>query len=493
MSKEKKQNKKGDVDEEDVTVVDPGVAKKAVYATAMGNAMEWFDFGIYSYLVATLSKIFFSGVAEQYQLILGFGTFTAAFLVRPIGGAVFGRLGDKMGRKKILAITIIMMAFGTLLIGLLPSYESIGMTAPLLLLVARFIQGFSTGGEYSGAMTFIAESSPDKRRGIMGSGLEVGTLTGYIGGAGLVTALTYILGDQIMQDWGWRIPFLIAAPLGVIGLYFRTHLEESPAFKEMEEKKEASEQQENGGVTFKDMFLYHHKSLLIAVGLVFFFNVIEYALLTYMPSHLSDVLGYGTTKGLLLVVVVMVIMIPIVLLMGHFGDRIGNKRIILGSLIFMTVFAIPAFMLLETGSNWLVFIGLMIIAVSLSALQGTMPSELPALFFTQVRYGGLSITYNLSVSLFGGTAPTLISWLIDVTDTTFAPAYYLMFVSIIGIIIVSFFVKKTSGFPLRGDTPTVETEEEKKEEAQKDEELWWKEEEREMEDNGENKDDNKEK
>src|SRR5699024_10530676 len=181
---------------------------------------------------------------------------------------------------------------------------------------------------------------------------------------GLVTALTYILGDQTMQDWGWRIPFLIAAPFGVIGLYFRTHLEESPAFKEMEEKKEASEQQENGGVTFKDMFLYHHKSLLIAVGLVFFFNVIEYALLTYMPSHLSDVLGYETTKGLLLVVVVMVIMITIVLLMGHFGDRIGNKRIILGSLIFMTVFAIPACMLLETGRNWLVFIGLMIIAVS---------------------------------------------------------------------------------------------------------------------------------
>lgn len=490
MVKDKNKNKTKGVDEKDVTVVDRDVAKKAVFATAMGNAMEWFDFGIYSYLVATLSTVFFSGVADQYQLILGFGTFTAAFLVRPIGGAVFGRLGDTLGRKKILAITIIMMAFGTLIIGLLPSYESIGITAPLLLLVARFIQGFSTGGEYSGAMTFIAESSPDKRRGIMGSGLEVGTLTGYIGGAGLVTALTYILGDQTMQEWGWRIPFLVAAPLGIIGFYLRTNLEESPAFAEMEEKKEEAEQDEDNGVTFKDMFLYHHRSLLVAVGLVFFFNVIEYALLTYMPSHLSDVLGYGTTKGLLLVVIVMVIMIPIVLLMGHFGDRIGNKRIILGSLVFMTVLAIPAFMLIEADSNLLVFIGLMIIAISLAALQGTMPSELPALFFTQVRYGGLSITYNISVSLFGGTAPTLISWLIDVTDTTFAPAYYLMFVSVIGIVIVSLFVKKTSGFPLRGDTPTVETEREKQEEAQKDEELWWKDEEREMEDNGSSEDNN---
>src|SRR5699024_6709670 len=150
------------VDEEDVTVVDRDVAKKAVFATAMGNAMEWFDFGIYSYLVATLSKIFFAGVADEYQLFLGFGTFIAAFLVRPIGGAFFRRLGDNLGRKKILAITIIMMAIGTLLIGLLPGYESIGITAPILLLVARFIQGFSTGGEYSGEMTFLVASYTEK-------------------------------------------------------------------------------------------------------------------------------------------------------------------------------------------------------------------------------------------------------------------------------------------------------------------------------------------
>ena len=478
MAKDKKRKKKK-LKKSDVTVVDTDVAKKAVVATAMGNAMEWFDFGIYSYLVGIISKVFYSGIDESYQLIFGFGTFAVAFLVRPIGGIVFGRLGDKIGRKKILAITLIMMAVATLSIGFIPSYASIGIAAPILLLLARLVQGFSTGGEYSGAMTFIAESSPDKRRGFMASGLEVGTLAGYIAGSGVVTLLTFILGDQAMLDWGWRIPFFIAGPIGIIGLYLRNHLEESPAFAKMEEQKDEAEQ-ENASVSLKDMLIYHRKPLIIAIILVFFYNVIDYTVLTYMPSHLSDVLGYGNTKGLLLILIVMFIMIPIVLVMGHFGDRIGNKRVIITSLIGIVVLSIPAFMLIETGSNLLVFFGLLIIAVLLSALQGTMPSQLPSLFFTEVRYSGLSITYNVSASLFGGTAPLLIAWLINITATTFAPAFYLMFAAIVGIIVVSIFVENTSGKPLRGDAPAVAEEGEIKEAIEDEEALWWTEEKQEI-------------
>ncbi|HIS29010.1 MAG TPA: MFS transporter [Candidatus Avamphibacillus intestinigallinarum] len=448
----------------------------------MGNAMEWFDFGIYSYLVVIISQVFYSGIDESYQLIFGFGTFAVAFLVRPIGGVVFGRLGDKLGRKKILALTLIMMAIATLSIGFIPSYESIGIWAPILLLLARLVQGFSTGGEYSGAMTFIAESAPDKRRGLMASGLEVGTLVGYIAGSGVVTLLTYMLGDQTMLDWGWRIPFFIAGPIGIIGLYLRNHLEESPAFAKMEEQKEEAEAEAaSASVSLKDMLIYHRKPLIIAIILVFFYNVIDYTVLTYMPSHLSDVLGYGNTKGLLLILIVMFIMIPIVLIMGHFGDRIGNKRIIIGSLIGVVVLSVPAFMLIETGSNLLVFFGLLIIAVLLSALQGTMPSQLPSLFFTEVRYSGLSITYNVSASLFGGTAPLLIAWLINVTASTFAPAFYLVFAAIIGIIVVSIYVENTSGKPLRGDAPAVAEEGEIIEAIEDSEALWWKEEKQEIE------------
>lgn len=481
MSKEKK-SKKRRLKRSDVTVVDTDVTRKAVIATAMGNAMEWFDFGIYSYLVVILSKVFYAGIDESYQLIFGFATFAVAFLVRPIGGVVFGRLGDKMGRKSILAITLIMMAAATLSIGLIPTYETIGIAAPILLLLARLVQGFSTGGEYSGAMTFIAESSPDKRRGFLASGLEVGTLVGFIAGSGLVTLLTYILGDQAMLDWGWRIPFLIAGPLGVIGLYLRTHIEESPSFAQMEEgKEEAETQTANNTISLKDMLIYHSKPLLIGILLVFFYNVTVYTLLTYMPSHLSDELGYGNTKGLLLILIIMFIMIPIVLVMGYFGDRVGNKRLIIGSLIGLVTLSVPAFMLIETGSNILIFLGLLIIAILLAALQGTMPSQLPSLFFTEVRYSGLSITYNVSASLFGGTAPLLIAWLIQVTATTFAPAYYLMFAAVVGLIVVSIYVENTSGKPLRGDTPTVAEEAEITEAIQDEEAVWWHEEKEEIE------------
>jgi len=282
-----------------------------------------------------------------------------------------------------------------------------------------------------------------------------------------------MIGSEAMLDWGWRIPFFIAGPIGFIGLYLRNHLEESPAFSKMEEMKEEAEEKKEH-VSMKEMLVYHRKPLLLAVILVFFYNVIDYTVLTHMPSHLSDVLGYGTTKGLLLILIVMFIMIPIVLLMGYFGDRIGNRKIIQTSLIGVIILAIPAYLLISSGSNILVFFGLLIVATLLAALQGTMPSQLPSLFFTEVRYGGLSITYNISASLFGGTAPLLIAWFINLTGSTLVPAYYIMFASVIGIVVITFFVKDTSGKPLRGASPAVEEEHEIPEVLEdREEALWW--------------------
>lgn len=215
-------------DPKNATVTDPALVKRAVQAAALGNAMEWFDFGVYSYIAVTLGKVFFPSGNPTAQLLSTFGAFAAAFLVRPLGGMVFGPLGDRVGRQKVLAVTMIMMAAGTFAIGLIPSYASIGVGAPLLLLAARLVQGFSTGGEYAGASTFIAEYAPDRRRGFLGSWLEFGTLAGYIGGAGLVTLLTALLSTDDLLSWGWRVPFLIAGPMGVIGLYLRLRLEETP-------------------------------------------------------------------------------------------------------------------------------------------------------------------------------------------------------------------------------------------------------------------------
>jgi MFS transporter, MHS family, proline/betaine transporter len=468
-----KRRSKQRLHKDDVTVIDTEVAKKAVVATALGNAMEWFDFGIYSYLAVTIGKVFFPEMSGPVQLIYTFATFAASFIVRPIGGLFFGMLGDRLGRKRVLAMTLILMAIATLSIGLIPSYAAIGSTATILLLIARLVQGFSTGGEYAGAMTFIAESTPDKKRGVMASGLEVGTLVGFIAGSGIVTLITFILGSEKMVDWGWRIPFLISAPLGIIGFYLRSRLEETPAFEAMEKAKT----NENKQVSMKDILVNHWKPLLIGMILVFFYNVVDYMILSYMPSHLSAVLGYGETKGLLLIIIVMFIMLPIVLAMGYFSDRIGNKRIVQGGLIGLIFLSIPSFLMIGTGNTWLVFLGLMILAVFLASFQGTMPSLLPSLFFTEVRYGALAITYNISASLFGGTTPLVVAWLIKLTNYRLVPAYYLIFASLIGIFVVTYFVKETSGKPLRGSPPAVEEKHEIQDVLEEPEEaLWWKEE-----------------
>lgn len=470
VDKEKKSKRK--LRKDDITIVDTDVSKKAVVATALGNAMEWFDFGIYSYLAVTIGKVFFPETTGILQLVYSFATFAVAFIVRPIGGMFFGMLGDKLGRKKILTITLVLMSLSTLSMGLIPGYATIGSLAPILLLIARLIQGFSTGGEYSGAMTFIAESSPDKKRGFFSSGLEVGTLVGYIAGSAVVTLLNYLLGPEKMLDWGWRIPFFIAAPMGLIGLYLRNHLEETPVFEAMNEEKH----KENEKGLIKKVFVYHWPQLLKGIVLVLFFNVVNYMLLSYMPSYLNVVLGYGETKGLIFILIIMFIMIPIVLLMGYFSDRIGNKSIIIGGLIGLILLSIPSFNMIRSGSNLMVFFGLMILAILLSTFEATMPSMLPSLFFTEVRYVALAITFNISVSLFGGTTPLMMSWLIKITENQMVPAYYIMAACLIGIVTM-FFVKDTTGRALRGSAPAVEEKQEIAEILEDPgEALWWKEE-----------------
>ena len=220
--------------------VPPDVLRKAIAASAIGNATEWFDYGIYAYGVAYISAAIFPGDAANATL-LALMTFAVSFLVRPLGGFVWGPLGDRLGRKQVLAITILLMAGATLCVGLLPTYDMIGMWAPFLLVLLRMVQGFSTGGEYGGAATFMAEYAPNRRRGFLGSFLEFGTLGGFSLGALLMLGFSLVLGDDQMHAWGWRLPFLVAAPLGLIGLYLRSRLQDTPVFRELEEKGETEE------------------------------------------------------------------------------------------------------------------------------------------------------------------------------------------------------------------------------------------------------------
>ncbi|MEV5474262.1 glycine betaine/L-proline transporter ProP [Streptomyces sp. NPDC052207] len=435
----------------DATVTDPALVRRAVKAAALGNAMEWFDFGVYSYIAVTLGKVFFPSGSPTAQLLSTFGAFAAAFLVRPLGGTVFGPLGDRVGRQKVLALTMIMMAAGTFAIGLIPSYATIGVGAPVLLLAARLVQGFSTGGEYAGASTFIAEYAPDKRRGFFGSWLEFGTLAGYIGGAGLVTLLTALLSSDDLMAWGWRIPFLIAGPMGIIGLYLRMRLEETPAFAAEVEKAEAARPR----VPLREMISDQWKALLLCMGLVLVFNVTDYMLLSYMPSYLTSELKYDETHGLLVVLGVMALMMVVQPFAGALTDRIGRRPLIAAGCAGFLFLSVPAVLLIRQGGLLAVALGMGALGLLLVCFTAAMPAALPALFPTRVRYGSLSIGFNVSVSLFGGTTPLVVTALIGATGNMMMPAYYMMAAAVIGGAAV-WFMAESAGRPLPGSAPSVE-------------------------------------
>ncbi|MEV5103014.1 glycine betaine/L-proline transporter ProP [Streptomyces massasporeus] len=434
----------------DPTVTDPALVRRAVKAAALGNAMEWFDFGVYSYIAVTLGKVFFPSGNPTAQLLSTFGAFAAAFLVRPLGGMVFGPLGDRVGRQKVLALTMIMMAAGTFAIGLIPSYATIGVGAPILLLVARLVQGFSTGGEYAGASTFIAEYAPDKRRGFLGSWLEFGTLAGYIGGAGLVTIMTALLSADDLTSWGWRIPFLIAGPMGIIGLYLRMRLEETPAFAAEAEKAENNRPK----TPLREMVTGQWRALLLCVGLVLVFNVTDYMLLSYMPSYLTGQLHYDETHGLLVVLGVMAVMMIAQPFVGALTDRVGRRPVIATGCAGFLLLSVPALLLIREGSLLAVALGMGALGMLLVCFTASMPSALPALFPTKVRYGSLSIGFNVSVSLFGGTTPLVVTALIGATGNMMMPAYYMMAAAVIGGFAV-WRMAESAGRPLPGSAPSV--------------------------------------
>ncbi|MFK0177320.1 glycine betaine/L-proline transporter ProP [Streptomyces xanthochromogenes] len=462
---------------DDVKVADKPAVRRAVSAAALGNTMEWFDFGVYAYVAATLGKVFFPSSSPGAQVISTFATFAAAFVVRPIGGLVFGPLGDRVGRQKVLAVTMIMMAISTFAVGFLPGYKSIGLAAPILLLVCRLVQGFSTGGEYAGATTYIAEYSPDRMRGFLGSWLDFGTFVGYSLGSGLVTVLTGVLSEDQMLDWGWRIPFYIAGPLGLIGLYMRLKLDETPAFQEAEERgrqaagrggatpeeEERLEQARmSGRGRLKEVFTHHWQAMLVCIGLVLLYNVTNYMVTSYLPTYMSTTLGQSELTSQLLVLGTMVLVVLTITAVGRSSDRYGRRPLFLWGGIAMVVLAVPVFQLIRQGGIVLPAIGCVVLGLLLVCFAGTSAATLPALFPTHLRYGGLSLAFNLSVSLFGGTTPLVASALVNATGNELVPAYYLMVAGVIGVI-SALFLRETAGKPLRGSSAMAETEEEARE------------------------------
>ena len=453
---------------DDVTVTEPSVIKRAIGAASIGNVTEWYDFGVYAYFEPTIKEVFFADLPDTMGTIATFGLFAVAFLVRPFGGLFFGPLADRIGRNKVLATTMIMMALGTFAIGCIPSEKSIGLLAPALLLVARLVQGFSTGGEYGNAMTFIAEYAPDRKRGFLGSFLEFGTFTGYLMGAIVVTVAGAVLTDDQLLAWGWRIPFFVALPLGIIGVYLRTRLADTPAFLALEKQAEAREKELRAGSELKKIANLW-PFMLVCMGLVLAWNVTNYMLTSYMPTYVTATMpdmqggkGVSETTSQILQIVVMAVALVTIPLLGRLSDRIGRKPIVWVGAIGLIVLSFPAIMLIRAQSGFTIFLGLMIMGLLLICFSATMPSTLPSLFPTQVRGGALSIAFNISVSLFGGTTSVVVGTLVSKTGDLNWPAYYLIATGLIGAVSI-YFTQESNGRHLWGSSPAADSKAEAKE------------------------------
>ncbi|MFA7441164.1 MAG: MFS transporter [Sphingomonadaceae bacterium] len=419
-----------------------GLLRRAIAASAIGNATEWFDYGIYAYGVVWISAALFPGNTQEATLF-ALATFAISFLMRPFGGLFWGPLGDKIGRKSILSFTILLMSGATFCIGLIPSYDDIGFWAPTLLIVLRMVQGFSTGGEYGCAATFMAEYAPDDKRGFCGSFLEFGTLGGFALGALLMLGFSALLTDAQMHDWGWRLPFLMAAPMGFVGLYLRSKMQDTPVFREC-----AVDADENMFSKLGLLFREYRRPMLVLSGLVIALNIVNYTLLSYMPTYLAMNIGLSQDQALIVPILGMLFMMLLLPLAGMLSDRIGRKPLWWFSLTGLFVLAVPLFNLMGTGLAGAT-IGFLVLGLLYVPQLATISATFPAMFPTHIRFAGFAIAYNVATSLFGGTAPAINAWAIGAAGDMVMPAYIMMGGCAIGGIALLFLIE-TAGESLRG-------------------------------------------
>jgi len=416
--------------------------RKAIAASALGNATEWFDYSVYAAVSSYITASFFPG---EYGSVLTWAGLAISFLLRPLGGFVWGPLGDRLGRRTILAMTILMMAGATTLIGVLPTHAAVGALAPILLILLRVVQGFSTGGEYGGAATFMAEYSPDNRRGFFGSFLEFGTLAGTVAGTGLVLILQGLLSEGDMASWGWRLPFFVALPLGLVGWFLRTKLDETPVFEEELEKHET---ETSAWKAFTDLVSGYWPQILTMFGMVVALNIVYYTLLTYQETYLHEVVGVSKASATGVMFVGQLAMMALIPFAGATSDRIGRKPMWWTSLIGLFVLAIPMYLLMKQGFVWAI-VGYTVLGLLFIPQLSTISATFPAMFPTTVRYAGFAISYNLATAIFGGTAPLANEYVRSQYHwDLFAPAY-MMVACVIGMVAV-LFLRETAGVSLRG-------------------------------------------
>jgi MFS transporter, MHS family, proline/betaine transporter len=411
-------------------------ARRAIAAGVWGTIVEWYDYAVYGFLATIMAQNFFPAADENTSLLSAFAAFGIGFLARPLGAFVIGRMGDVSGRKTALIFTLFLMAVSTIGIGLLPTYESIGIAAPLLLVVFRLIQGFSAGGEWGGATAFMVEWAPANRRGLYGSLQQASIAGGLLLGSGIAATVASLLTTEQLANWGWRVPFIIGAVLLPMGMYIRRNVDDTPAFQEIEQQRSTS-----------------LSSLWKAAGQAFGFTILWtvsfYIMLSYMPTFTQKYAGlsrpealWSNTVGLL----VLVIATPI---MGRISDRIGRKPMMLASAFGLLLLPYPLFqsMLTAGGTTNVMFVQVAF-AILLAIFSGPGPAAISEIFPTYGRATWMSTAFSLAVAIFGGFAPYIATWLITTTGSPLSPSFYLIAAAAVsGLVILT--LRETAHSKLR--------------------------------------------
>lgn len=401
--------------------------RKSVAAGSIGVLVHWFDWAVYAYLATTIAVVFFPSQDATAGLLAVFAVFAVSFGVRPLGALLFGALGDKFGRKRTLSIVIISMSAATLAVGLLPGYGTIGLWAPVLLIAARMVQGLAAGGEFGSAAAFLAEYSPTRHRGFGVSWLEVGSLLGFLLASLTVLVLSTTLDPDAVNAWGWRIPFLLTGPLGIIGFYIRTKVEDTPEFKSLQEHDTVPQS------PVKEVFQKNWKQLLQTSGIEIMMNVCFYIVLVYLLTYQEEVIGMDASHAALLSTAASITALILVPICGALSDRFGRKPLLMASAVLMVVLAYPLFALMHNDAPWAPAVSTIGLGVVLSIVLGVHAVTVAELFPTRTRQSGLSIAYSVTAALFVGTVPYLLTWIISRTGNTMAPAFYLIAIGLLGV------------------------------------------------------------
>lgn len=408
---------------------------KNMIGGVIGNILEWYDFAVFGFFAPVIGEQFFPSNDPVDSLLGAFSVFAAAFLVRPLGGMFFGYIGDQFGRKKALQLSVMMMAIPTFLIGLLPTHSQIGILAPICLILLRVAQGLSVGGELIGSIAFVAETAPAKERGFFSSWTFASCYTGIMLGSLSAVFLNNVIAPEDMASWGWRLPFLAGIVIGVAGLWMRKELSETPIFEKMKKERRIrrngintpSENPLTEAIHLAPGGILHALALVVLVGGGF------YILFVWWPTLLTRFIHPHVPNAMLLNTISMLVLITLIPITGRLSDKLGRKHLLVLGAACMTLGSLPLFMLASMGTVETALIAQVFFAVFLSIFLGPVPATLVEMFPARVRYSAIGLGYNISLCIFGGSAPLVATWLMSHFQNVAAPGIYLTFLSAISL------------------------------------------------------------